>query len=71
MLRDRRSLAAKNVCGYFFYRAMLMLREAARKTGAFPEQKIATGYGHVTGKRLKRMLTPSHTQVGTDSHSPL
>ena len=28
----------KNVDGYFFPRAMLMLRETARKTGDFPEQ---------------------------------
>ena len=39
-LKSRR---IKNVYGYFFPRAMLMLRETARKTGAFPEQGNCDG----------------------------
>ena len=38
-----KSRRIKNVYGYFFPRAMLMLRETARKTGAFPEQANCNG----------------------------
>ena len=49
MLRDvvaqgpPKSLRIKDVYGFFFPRAMPMLRETARKTGAFPEQANCNG----------------------------
>ena len=39
-LKSRR---IKNVYGYFFPRAMLMLRETARKIETFPEQANCNG----------------------------
>ena len=38
-----KSRRIKNVYGYFFPRTTLMLRQTARKTGAFPEQANCNG----------------------------
>ena len=57
MLRDvvaqglSKSRRIKNVYGYFFPRAMPMLRETARETGTFPEQANCNGVMVMSDKR--------------------
>ena len=57
-LKSRR---IKNVYGYFFPRAMLMLRETARKTGAFPEQANCNGVMVMSERKGDKECLYRHT----------